>query len=100
MLEDRRVQNDEREAQQMQDTEKINRLTNNLQKTQTLLYESTKDYLEVKYEIRLKERKWMNERDKIIQEMEYLKEQICGNKEKFNSKVIYYLYYSFLTFFN
>ncbi|XP_065645042.1 coiled-coil domain-containing protein 77 isoform X2 [Hydra vulgaris] len=86
LLEDRKVQNDEQKAQQMQDAEKILRLTDNLQKTQTLLYESTKDYLEVKYEIRMKERKWVDERDKILQEMNSLREKLFGKKE-FNNKV-------------
>ncbi|XP_002154504.3 coiled-coil domain-containing protein 77 isoform X1 [Hydra vulgaris] len=81
LLEDRKVQNDEQKAQQVQDAEKILRLTDNLQKTQTLLYESTKDYLEVKYEIRLKERKWVDERDKILQEMNSLREKLCGKKK-------------------
>ncbi|XP_066915717.1 coiled-coil domain-containing protein 77-like [Clytia hemisphaerica] len=74
--EDRQVKTDEYEAQRQKDTEKIQILNDKLKNTQTILYDSTKDFLELKYENRLKERKWMGERDKILQEMDYLKDQI------------------------
>lgn len=83
LLEDRKVRIDEQDAAKERDSDKIKTLTDHLKKTQTLLYESTKDFLELKYESRLKERKWMGERDKIMQEMDYLKEQINMSKEDY-----------------
>ena len=78
---------EEQEASRERDSDKIKTLTDHLNKTQTLLYESTKDYLELKYDTRLKERKWMGERDKIMREMDYLKEQIDMNKEEIEMQV-------------
>lgn len=76
LLEDRRVRMEEQTAQHQRDSDKIKALTEYLHKTQTLLYESTKDFLELKYEGRRKERRWMMERDKIMQELDYIKEQM------------------------
>ena len=83
LLEDRRVRLEEQTAQHQRDSDKIKALTEHLHKTQTLLYESTKDFLELKYEGRRKERRWMMERDKIMQELDYIKEQmeITKNEE-------------------
>ena len=80
LLEDRRVQMEEFEAYREREYQKIDNLTKQLNKSQALLYESTKDFLGLKYDSRLKERKWMNERDSIMKEMDYLKEQIDLNK--------------------
>ena len=80
LLEDRRVQMEEFEAYREREYQKINNLTEQLNKSQALLYESTKDFLGLKYDSRLKERKWMNERDSIMREMDYLKEQIDLSK--------------------
>jgi len=82
LLEDRKVAQDEQQIQRERDTSKIKSLADKLAKTQALLYESTKDFLEQKYETRLKERKWMGERDRIMQEMDYLKEQVDINREE------------------
>ena len=87
LLEDRKVAQDEQQIQRERDTSKIKSLADKLTKTQTILYESTKDFLEQKYETRLKERKWMGERDKIMQEMDYLKEQIDINKEEWENQL-------------
>ena len=76
LVEDRKVKSEEYEAQRQKDNERIVTLNEKLKNTQTLLYDSTKDFLELKYENRLKERKWMGERDKIMQEMDFLKDQI------------------------
>ncbi len=76
LLEDRKVRMEEQNAQRQRDADKIKALTEHLHKTQTLLYESTKDFLELKYEGRRKERRWMMERDTIMQEMDAIKEQL------------------------
>lgn len=87
LLEDRKVAQDEQQIQRERDTAKIKSLSDKLEKTQALLYESTKDFLEQKYETRLKERKWMSERDKIMQEMDYLKEQVDINREEWERQL-------------
>ena len=41
-----------------------------LQKTQDLLYDSTKDFLALRYEGRTHERNWMAEKDKLLHELD------------------------------
>ena len=48
-----------------------------LHKTQDLLYESTKDFLELRYQGRANERQWMAEKDKLLREMDQCKSQLC-----------------------
>ena len=76
LLEDRRVRLEEQNAQRERDTDKIKTLQDNLHKAQDLLYDSTKDFLELKYELRAKERHWMVEHDRLIQEIEHLRDQL------------------------
>lgn len=74
LLEDRRVRMEEYQALQDRDTERIKSLDEQLHKTQRLLYESTKDYLELKYTSRAKEREHMAERDQLLQRLDKVKE--------------------------
>ena len=48
-----------------------------MHKTQDLLYESTKDFLELRYQGRANERQWMAEKDKLLREMDQCKSQLC-----------------------
>ena len=59
-----------------QDTERIKGLTDQLHMTQNMLYDSTKDYLDLKYEFRAKERQWMVEKDQLLQQLDYYREQM------------------------
>jgi len=76
LLEDRRVHMEEQQAQRERDSDKIKTMQEKLRKTQDLLYDSTKDFLELKYEIRANERHWMAERDRFVQEIDHLREQL------------------------
>ena len=76
MLEDRRVHMEEQQAQRERDSDKIKMMQEKLKKTQDLLYDSTKDFLELKYEIRANERHWMVEKDRLVQEIDHLREQL------------------------
>lgn len=76
MLEDRRVRIEEQNAQRERDADKIKTLQDKLHETQNLLYESTKDFLELKYELRAKERQWMVDRDLFLKNIETLREQL------------------------
>ena len=75
LLEDRRVRMEEYQALQDRDTDRIKCLDDQLHKTQRLLYESTKDYLDLKYTSRAKEREHMAERDQLLQRLDHVKEQ-------------------------
>ena len=76
LLGDRRVRMEEYQALQERDTERIKSLDEQLHKTQRLLYESTKDYLELKYTSRAKEREHMAERDQLLQRLDKVKEDL------------------------
>ena len=81
LLEDRRVHMEEQQAQRERDTDKIKMMQEKLRKTHDLLYDSTKDFLELKYEIRANERHWMVERDRLVQEIEHLRQQVDVSSE-------------------
>ena len=76
LLEDRRVQGEEVKAREERDAAHIQALMDRLQKAQDLLYTSTKDYMDVKYELRAKERTWMTEKDKLLQKLDHFRQQM------------------------
>ena len=76
LLEDRRVRSDEHSASTERDQDKIKSLTEKLHKAQDLLYQSTKDFLELKYDLRARERQWMIDRDRLVQEIEHFRQQV------------------------
>lgn len=76
MVEDRRVKIEEYDTRLKRDSDKIQTLTEKLHKTQDLLYDSTKDYLALKYEGRSNERKWMAEKDHLLRELDLCKQQL------------------------
>ena len=78
LLEDRRVRSEEAEARQTRDVSELQSVADQLQHTRSLLYESTKDFLDLKFELRAKERSWMAERDQLMQELDYCKEQLSA----------------------
>ena len=51
-----------------------------LHKTQDLLYDSTKDFLEQRYQGRADERVWMGEKDKLLQTLDHTKAQLHSNQ--------------------
>lgn len=54
---------------------------NRLHKTQDLLYESTKDFLELRYQGRSNERQWMGEKDKLLRDLDHVKLQLHPNRD-------------------
>ena len=76
LLEDRRVKAEESDVRHQRDSDQIKNCTDKLHNTQELLYESTKDYLDLKYELRAKERSWMKEKDKLLQQLDRYKQQL------------------------
>ena len=47
-----------------------------LHKTQDLLYDSTRDYLALKYEGRENERRYMGEKDRLLRDLDLCKQQL------------------------
>ncbi|XP_008335713.1 coiled-coil domain-containing protein 77 [Cynoglossus semilaevis] len=70
LQEDRRIKTEEAHAQQQRDQDRITALTDKLQKTQNLLYESTKDFLQLKFEARANEKSWMVEKDRLLRNLD------------------------------
>ncbi|XP_033745022.1 coiled-coil domain-containing protein 77-like [Pecten maximus] len=81
LAEDRKVKEEEMATRQQRDEAKIHTLTEKLHKTQDLLYESTKDFLELRYQGRSHERQWMAEKDRLLREMDGFKQQLNISKE-------------------
>ncbi|XP_059161449.1 coiled-coil domain-containing protein 77-like isoform X2 [Physella acuta] len=82
LMEDRRVKDEEYETRRQRDEEKIKTLTEKLHKTQDLLYESTKDFLELRFEGRAMERAWMAEKDRLLRELDVAKQQASAKMKE------------------
>ncbi|KAM9377718.1 coiled-coil domain-containing protein 77 isoform 1-T2 [Pholidichthys leucotaenia] len=70
LLEDRRIKTEEVQAQRQRDKEHIAALTEKLQKTQNLLHESTRDFLQLKFDSRAHEKSWMVEKDRLLRDLD------------------------------
>lgn len=70
LLEDRKTRIHEFEAQRIKDKHIIKELKEKLLKFQKLLHESTRDFLDLKFSSRKKEQLWMNEKDRLLQELD------------------------------
>ncbi|KAM4554237.1 coiled-coil domain-containing protein 77 [Fundulus diaphanus] len=70
LLEDRRIKTEEAQAQRQRDQERIAAMTEKLQRTQNLLHESTRDFLQLKFDSRAQEKSWMVEKDRLLRELD------------------------------
>ncbi|NXY45319.1 CCD77 protein, partial [Ceuthmochares aereus] len=69
LLEDRRIHMEEAQVQHQRDQDKIKTITDKLHKTQNLLYESTRDFLQLKFDARANEKAWMAEKDSLLRKL-------------------------------
>ncbi|KAK2866848.1 hypothetical protein QQF64_022478 [Cirrhinus molitorella] len=76
LLEDRRIHQEERQVQHQRDQDRITALTDKLQRTQSLLYESTRDFLQLRFESRAHEKSWMLEKDRLLRELDSCQERL------------------------
>ncbi|XP_075066702.1 coiled-coil domain-containing protein 77 isoform X2 [Mixophyes fleayi] len=81
LLDDRRIRMEEAEVQHQRDQDKIKGMTDKLNKTQKLLYESTRDFLQLKFEGRANEKSWMAEKDRLLQELDRCREQLTVSRD-------------------
>ncbi|XP_078529833.1 coiled-coil domain-containing protein 77 [Lissotriton helveticus] len=81
LLEDRRIRIEEAQVQHQRDQDKVISLTEKLNKTQNLLYESTKDFLQLKFDCRANEKLWMSEKDHLLRELDKCKERLDKVRE-------------------
>ncbi|KAG9339100.1 hypothetical protein JZ751_024130 [Albula glossodonta] len=80
LLEDRRIHAEEAQVQRQRDEERVAALTDKLQRTQNLLYDSTKDFLHLKFEIRAQEKRWMVEKDQLLRKLDSTQERLGGSQ--------------------
>ncbi|MBN3305247.1 CCD77 protein, partial [Amia calva] len=76
LLEDRRIRVEEAQMQNQRDQDRISSLTDKLHRTQGLLYESTRDFLKLKFECRANDKNWMAEKDRLLRELDTCKERL------------------------
>ncbi|XP_010080510.1 PREDICTED: coiled-coil domain-containing protein 77 [Pterocles gutturalis] len=69
LLEDRRIHMEEAQVRHQRDQDKIKTVTDKLHKTQNLLYESTRDFLQLKFDAQANERAWMAEKDSLLRKL-------------------------------
>ncbi|NWU97774.1 CCD77 protein, partial [Upupa epops] len=70
LLEDRRIHMEEAQAQHQRDQDKIKTITDKFHRTQNLLYESTRDFLQLKFDARASEKAWMAEKDSLLRKLD------------------------------
>uniref|UniRef100_A0A2K5JE74 Coiled-coil domain containing 77 n=1 Tax=Colobus angolensis palliatus TaxID=336983 RepID=A0A2K5JE74_COLAP len=87
LMEDRRIHLEEIQVQHQRSQNKIKELTKNLHHTQELLYESTKDFLQLRSENQNKEKSWMLEKDNLMSKIKQYGVQ-CKKKEDKIGKVL------------
>ncbi|KFV47545.1 Coiled-coil domain-containing protein 77, partial [Gavia stellata] len=81
LLEDRRIHMEEAQVQHQRDQDKIKIITDKLHKTQNLLYESTRDFLQLKFDARANEKAWMAEKDSLLRKLDKDLDQLIISKE-------------------
>ncbi|XP_012879119.1 PREDICTED: coiled-coil domain-containing protein 77 [Dipodomys ordii] len=69
LMEDRRIHLEEIQVQQQRNQLRIKELTRSLHHTQELLYESTRDFLQLRFDSQSKEQSWMLEKDQLVLEL-------------------------------
>nr|XP_044993468.1 coiled-coil domain-containing protein 77 isoform X1 [Jaculus jaculus] len=87
LMEDRRIRIEEIQVQHQRNQKRIKELTQNLHHTQELLYESTKDFLQLRFENQNKEKSWMLEKDHLMSKIKQYRVQ-CKKKEDKIGKVM------------
>ncbi|KAG8438494.1 hypothetical protein GDO86_004892 [Hymenochirus boettgeri] len=77
LLDDRKIRMEEAQVQHQRDQDKIKAMTEKLNKTQKLLYESTRDFLQLKFENRANEKTWMAEKDRLLRDLDRCREKLA-----------------------
>ncbi|KFR07050.1 Coiled-coil domain-containing protein 77, partial [Nipponia nippon] len=80
LLEDRRIHMEEAQVQHQRDQDKIKTITDKLHKTQNLLYESTRDFLQLKFDARANEKAWMAEKDSLLRKLDKDLDQLISRE--------------------
>uniref|UniRef100_A0A3P9Q857 Coiled-coil domain containing 77 n=1 Tax=Poecilia reticulata TaxID=8081 RepID=A0A3P9Q857_POERE len=84
LLEDRRIITEESQAQRQRDQQRIIALSEKLQQTQNLLHESTRDFLQQKFDARANEKSWIVEKDQLLRELDSCHHRLMRAKARFD----------------
>lgn len=76
LLDDRQILREEADLSHQRDQDRIQRLELKMKDSQTMLYQSTKDMLTLKLQHRNKEKEWMAEKDRLLQELDIARDQL------------------------
>nr|KAF6451910.1 coiled-coil domain containing 77 [Molossus molossus] len=82
LMEDRRIRIEEIQVHHQRNQDKIKELTKNLHHTQELLYESTRDFLQLRFENQNKEKSWMLEKDHLLSKIKQYRVQYKKKEDK------------------
>ncbi|XP_077025762.1 coiled-coil domain-containing protein 77 [Tamandua tetradactyla] len=82
LMQDRQIRIEEIQVQHQRNQDKIKELTKNLHHTQELLYESTKDFLQLRFENQHKEKSWMLEKDCLMSKIKQCRVQHKKKEDK------------------
>ncbi|XP_028813705.1 coiled-coil domain-containing protein 77 [Denticeps clupeoides] len=80
LMEDRRIHMEEARVQHQRDKDRVTAFTERLQHTQNLLYESTRDFLQLKFQSRANEKGWMAEKDRLLQQLDSCQERLRASR--------------------
>ncbi|NXD77901.1 CCD77 protein, partial [Halcyon senegalensis] len=81
LLEDRRIHMEEAQVQHQRDQDKIKTITAKLHKTQNLLYESTRDFLQLKFDAQANEKAWIAEKESLLRKLDKDLDQLIISRE-------------------
>lgn len=88
LLDDRQILREEADLSRQRDQDRIQRLELKMKDSQTMLYQSTKDMLTLKLQHRNKEKEWMAEKDRLLQELDIARDQLATrNSDNIQSNV-------------
>ncbi|CBY14516.1 unnamed protein product [Oikopleura dioica] len=82
LMEDRRIMIEEHETHRAREADRTEQLEARLRKTQELLKDTTKDFLEARKAQRERDRSWLQEKDKLLQQLDKAHDRIYDQDQK------------------
>lgn len=86
LLDDRQILREEADLCRERDKDRLQRVELKMKNAQSMLYESTKDMLNLKLEHRNKEKEWMGEKDQLLQELDMARDLASRHGESKKSQ--------------
>ena len=90
------VRQEESEAALIRESARVKELSKQLTQVQELLYAATKEHLETKMATRQTETKWIHEKDRLMRELDHLKDKLATSQHRKVSIVLQYVQQLFI----